>query len=74
MLVVSNPHLVTWTVTAFVETTQVAPTILSLLGLDPGSLQAVAIEGTPVPPDIVTMTTNNERRSPPLALATLSCC
>jgi hypothetical protein len=40
-------------VTAFVETTQVAPTILSLLGLDPGSLQAVAIEGTPVPPDIV---------------------
>ncbi|HEU0317572.1 MAG TPA: alkaline phosphatase family protein [Solirubrobacteraceae bacterium] len=29
-----------------VETTQVAPTILSLLGLDPHSLQAVQIEGT----------------------------
>jgi arylsulfatase A-like enzyme len=29
-----------------VETTQVAPTILSLLGLDPGALEAVEIEGT----------------------------
>jgi len=29
-----------------VETTQIAPTILQLLGLDPRSLQAVAIEGT----------------------------
>lgn len=30
-----------------VETTQIAPTILSLLGLDPGALEAVEIEGTP---------------------------
>jgi len=29
-----------------VETTQVAPTILQLLGLDPQSLQAVQHEGT----------------------------
>jgi hypothetical protein len=37
---------------AWVETTQVAPTILRLLGLDPGSLQAVQIEGTKVLPGI----------------------
>lgn len=29
-----------------VETTQIAPTILDLLGLDPGALQGVQIEGT----------------------------
>ncbi|HET6173977.1 MAG TPA: alkaline phosphatase family protein [Gaiellales bacterium] len=29
-----------------VETTQIAPTILQLLGLDPGALQAVQIQGT----------------------------
>jgi hypothetical protein len=34
-------------VTAPVETTQIAPTILLLLGLDPNELQAVRIEGTP---------------------------
>jgi hypothetical protein len=32
--------------TQTVETTQIAPTILSLLGLDPGALEAVEIEGT----------------------------
>jgi hypothetical protein len=36
----------------WVETTQVAPTILSLLGLDPDALQAVQIEGTRVLPGI----------------------
>jgi hypothetical protein len=41
----STPH-------AWVETTQVAPTILHLLGLDPNSLQAVQIEGTQVLPGI----------------------
>jgi hypothetical protein len=35
-----------------VETTQIAPTILDLLGLDPGALQAVQIEGTRVLPGI----------------------
>jgi len=29
-----------------VETTQIAPTILELLGLNPNELQAVHIEGT----------------------------
>jgi Type I phosphodiesterase / nucleotide pyrophosphatase len=35
-----------------VETTQIAPTILDLLGLDPDALQAVRIEGTQVLPGI----------------------
>jgi hypothetical protein len=35
---------------AEVETTQIAPTILQLLGLDPSSLQAVKDEGTQVLP------------------------
>ncbi|MFC5502995.1 alkaline phosphatase family protein [Lysinimonas soli] len=38
------------TVTAPVETTQIAPTILKLLGLNPKALQAVRIEGTRVLP------------------------
>ena len=33
-------------VTKPVETTQIAPTILKLLGIDPSELQAVRIEGT----------------------------
>jgi hypothetical protein len=37
---------------AWVETTQVAPTTLKLLGLDPKALQAVQIEGTRVLPAI----------------------
>jgi arylsulfatase A-like enzyme len=37
---------------AWTETTQVAPTVLQLLGLDPGSLQAVQQEGTQVLPGI----------------------
>ena len=47
------PILVAWpgatsglNVTAPVETTQIAPTILELLGLSPEELQAVQIEGT----------------------------
>jgi hypothetical protein len=52
VLLVSNPQLKPRTVTSFVETTQVAPTVLKLLGLDPGSLDAVRIEGTPVLPGL----------------------
>jgi hypothetical protein len=37
---------------AWVETTQVAPTILDLLGLNPNALQAVQMEGTKVLPGI----------------------
>jgi phosphoglycerol transferase MdoB-like AlkP superfamily enzyme len=40
------------TISTPVETTQIAPTILTLLGLDPGELQAVQIEHTPVLPGI----------------------
>ena len=36
-----------------VETTQIAPTILDVLGLDPNALQAVQIEGTQVLPGTV---------------------
>jgi hypothetical protein len=52
MLLVSNPALRAKTVTSFVETMQVAPTILKLLGLDPRSLDAVRMEGTPVLPGL----------------------
>jgi arylsulfatase A-like enzyme len=37
---------------SFVQTMQVAPTLLSILGLDPNALQAVQIEGTPVLPSL----------------------
>ena len=52
MLLVSNPDFQARTVTSFVETTQVAPTILQALGLDPGSLDAIQKEGTPVLPGL----------------------
>jgi hypothetical protein len=53
MLLISNPGIHdAKTVTSFVETTQVAPTILEILGLDPKSLDAVRIEGTPVLPGL----------------------
>jgi hypothetical protein len=52
MMLVSNPGLEAKTSHSFVETTQVAPTILKLLGLDPSDLDAVKSEGTPVLPDL----------------------
>jgi hypothetical protein len=52
MMLVSNPGFDARTVTTFVETTQVAPTILQALGLDPGSLDAVRKEGTAVLPGL----------------------
>ncbi len=52
MLLVSNPRLEARTVHSFVETAQVAPTILKLLGLDPEALDAVRQEGTPVLPSL----------------------
>ncbi|MEC5149872.1 alkaline phosphatase family protein [Cryobacterium sp. GrIS_2_6] len=45
-LVVSGSGDHAQTVTSTVETTRIAPTILTLLGLDPHNLQAVQIEGT----------------------------
>ena len=52
MLLVSNPDFRPRTITTWVETPQVAPTILQLLGLDPGSLDAVRMEGTSVLPGL----------------------
>jgi hypothetical protein len=54
MLLVSNPSIRARSVTTFVETTQVAPTILKVLGLNPRSLDAVRIEGTSVLPGFET--------------------
>ena len=52
MVLVSNPNIQAKTIGTPVETRQVAPTILSLLGLDPNSLDAVRLEGTTVLPGI----------------------
>ena len=52
MLLVSNPDMQGRTVNSFVETAQVAPTILKILGLDPNALDAVRLEGTPVLPGL----------------------
>jgi arylsulfatase A-like enzyme len=52
MMLVSNPKFEHRTIHAFVETTQVAPTILQFLGLDPNDLDAVRKEGTPVLPGL----------------------
>jgi len=50
MLLVSNPSIRARTITTFVETTQVAPTVVKILGLDPDKLDAVRKEGTAVLP------------------------
>jgi hypothetical protein len=52
ILLVSNPAFIPHTVYAGVGTNQVAPTVLKALGLNPSSLDAVRLEGTPVLPDI----------------------
>jgi hypothetical protein len=52
MMLVSKPGLQAKTVTTAVETAQVAPTVLAALGLDPGDLQAVQMEGTAVLPGL----------------------
>jgi arylsulfatase A-like enzyme len=52
MLLVSNPSLHARSDNSFVETAQVAPTILNLLGLNPAALDAVRLEGTPVLPGL----------------------
>ncbi len=52
MLLVTNPGFVPFTVSADISTTQVAPTILQALGLDPALLDAVQKEGTPLLLDV----------------------
>lgn len=52
MILVSNPGLTAKTVDTFVETRQVAPTILKALGLNPAALDAVRKEGTQLLPGL----------------------
>jgi hypothetical protein len=52
MLLVSHPCFNPQTVFAETATTQVAPTIVKALGLNPSALTAVKAEGTPVLPEV----------------------
>jgi len=52
MLLVSHSCFKPQTVSAETATTQVAPTILKALGLNPSALDAVRAEGTPVLPEV----------------------
>src|SRR5271165_807520 len=52
IMLVSNPNFPSRTLLSPVQTTQVAPTILHILGLNPNLLQAVQKEGTPVLPGL----------------------
>lgn len=52
MILVSNPGINAKTVHTFVETRQVAPTILKALGVDPRELDGVRKEGTQVLPGL----------------------
>jgi hypothetical protein len=52
IMLVSNPSMSSSTVTSPVETSQIAPTILSALGLDPDKLTAVQLEGTQILPGL----------------------
>ena len=53
MLLLSNPGAAKMTIQTPVQTLQIAPTILHILGLNPGSLQSVEIEGTTVLPGMM---------------------
>ncbi len=52
VMLFSNPAFTGRTVSAAAETSQVAPTILKALGLDPKALDAVRLEGTAVLTDV----------------------
>jgi hypothetical protein len=54
IMLLSNPSFSARTVTSPVETYQIAPTILAVLGLDPNELDAVQDEGTQVLPGLDT--------------------
>ena len=49
-LLIANPGLRKSTIYTPVQTTEIAPTILQLLNLDPDKLQAVRMEHTPILP------------------------
>jgi hypothetical protein len=61
MMLVANPRFRPSTVWATTTTTQVAPTILKALGLDPTALDAVREEGTPVLPEVASQLSGWER-------------
>jgi hypothetical protein len=52
MMLLSNPSFDPMKVASYVETSQIAPTILQALGLDPDALRAVQKQGTQVLPDV----------------------
>ena len=52
MLLVANARFTARTVSAATATAQVAPMILRALGLNPGDLDAVRVEGTAVLPEV----------------------
>ena len=52
LMLVDGPGIRHRVQTASVETTQVAPTVLTLLGLNPAELRAVRVEGTRVLPGV----------------------
>jgi membrane-anchored protein YejM (alkaline phosphatase superfamily) len=52
IMLVSNPGFTAQTVSNKTTTTQVAPTIVQVLGLNPNLLQAVQMEGTTVLPEV----------------------
>ena len=52
VMLFANPDFSGSTVSAATETTQVGPTILKVLGLNPQSLEAVRAEGTAVLPEV----------------------
>jgi hypothetical protein len=52
IMLLSNPSMSSSTVTSPVETAQIAPTILAVLGLDPDQLTAVRKQGTQVLPGL----------------------
>lgn len=52
VMLVANPGFKAATVTATTTTTQIAPTILEALGLNPSALDAVRAEGTAVLPEV----------------------
>ncbi len=53
VMLFANANFAAQTVSAATETTQVAPTILKVLGLNPQSLQSVQLEGTAALPEVV---------------------
>jgi len=52
MLLLSNPAIKSRTIFTEVGTLQIAPTVLTVLGMDPGKLDGVRLEGTSALPDL----------------------